>query len=171
MSPAGPARLGSAGHPVIGAPSQERLVAALTASVSTPFQSEVFALTCGEVDAFESVTWVDRVPLSSAAAASYPDELVEGFHLLALLDPLVSPHVARDPATTYLVNYGIDRARFVRPAVAGQRLCLRGQVTEAAARGERGCLVRIACTFVDVAHGATIAVADWLVLVLPASVS
>ncbi|MFC9557192.1 hypothetical protein ACFTWF_40950 [Rhodococcus sp. NPDC056960] len=75
---------------------------------------------------------------------SYPDKLVEGFHLLGFLDPLLNDVVTVDGDPWYGLNYGLDRVRFVTPVLAGQPIRLRGRIGDVREKGD-GYLVLHEC--------------------------
>ncbi|WP_163512167.1 MaoC/PaaZ C-terminal domain-containing protein [Fodinicola acaciae] len=61
---------------------------------------------------------------------SFPDGMIEGFHLLALIPYLVSTTARLHDPNAFAMNYGLDRVRFVTPVFVGQKLRARGEVTE-----------------------------------------
>ena len=69
---------------------------------------------------FERATLLDP----EADETGYPAGLVEGFHLLALLDRQFSPCIAVDDGVAW--NYGLDRVRFLRPVTTRLRVRAKG---------------------------------------------
>ena len=92
----------------------------------------------------------------------YPEGLVEGFHLLALLDYLSAAILGR----FHGFNYGLDRVRFVSPVTVHDRVRLRLHVDTVAPRGE-GFLVTYDCTLEVEGRDRPGLVARWLVLLQP----
>jgi acyl dehydratase len=61
---------------------------------------------------------------------SFPDDMVEGFHLLSLVPYLVNLAARLDDPSAFTLNYGLDRVRFVTPVFAGERLRAHAVVAE-----------------------------------------
>ncbi|MER5756751.1 hypothetical protein [Streptomyces sp. NPDC002088] len=93
---------------------------------------------------FDHVTYVDQNPIPYDDE-DYPEDLVEGFHLLSLLDHLANGLVAAEGDGWYGVNYGLDRVRFVTPVLAGTPIRLHGTVAEVRPKGD-GHLLLLRCT-------------------------
>lgn len=115
---------------------------------------------------FEHATYLDDNEIQLDAAA-YPDGLIEGFHLLGLLDHLVNPVLNVNDGTWFGWNYGLDRVRFVSPVRAGDRMRVRGTVGTVEPRGD-GYLLLIHCTVEIDGRAKPGFVADWRVLWAPA---
>jgi acetyltransferase len=115
---------------------------------------------------FEYATYLDdnEVQLDPAG---YPEGLIEGFHLLGLLDHLLNPVLNVNDGTWFGWNYGLDRVRFVSPVRAGDRLRVRGRVGTVEPRGN-GYLLLIHCTVEIDGQSKPGFVADWRVLWAPA---
>ena len=62
--------------------------------------------------------------------ASFPDDMLEGFHLLALLPYLMTLSSRLDDPSAFSLNYGLDRVRFVTPIFAGDKIRAHGVVEE-----------------------------------------
>ncbi len=92
----------------------------------------------------------------------YPDGLVEGFHLVALLDHLSAQLLGR----FYGFNYGLERVRFVSPVTVDDQVRLRLLVAEVTPRDD-GFLVTYDCTLEVEGRDRPGMVARWLVLLLP----
>lgn len=112
--------------------------------------------------AFDEVTYV----LDNAHeldGGNFPEGLMEGFYVLALLDHLVNEvvHVA-DPRWSGW-NYGLDRVRFVSPLTVTDRFRVRGTVQEVTARKD-GYLVSLYCAYEVEGRSRPAMVADWRVL-------
>lgn len=92
-----------------------------------------FAVDADRVPLFEHATYVDQ---NLHVMDGYPDQLVEGFHLVALLDHLLNRMLRVGDDATFGWNYGLDRVRFVSPVLAGERMRAHVHVTEVRPRGE-----------------------------------
>lgn len=95
-------------------------------------------------------------------AADYPDGLIDGFHLLALLDWLSVGIVG----AWHGYNYGLDRVRFPAHVTTHDRLRLRLEVGDAEPRSG-GLLMTYDCALEVEGRERPGAVAVWKVLVLP----
>jgi len=89
---------------------------------------------------FERGTYLDSYPHPYGGEAAYGDDLVEGFHLLGMLDFLCN-HGLWSDGPWLAWNYGVDHARFVSVVRLSDRLRIRGTVREVIDRGEQGQLV------------------------------
>lgn len=124
-----------------------------------------FALDEGDRELFARATWLDRV-YPEPPPPEFGDDVVEGFLTLGLLDALWNQVIRFDRATTYAMNYGVDRVRFVTPVRTGQRLRLELDVEEVRPKAD-GLLVRMRCVIAVEAQERPAMVADWLVIVRP----
>jgi acyl dehydratase len=61
---------------------------------------------------------------------SFPNDMLEGFHLLGLLPYLVNRTMKLDDPSAFALNYGLDRVRFVTPVYVGEQLRACGVVAE-----------------------------------------
>ena len=103
------------------------------------FTGEWFTVDADRLDQFDHATHTDENP-DLPEGADYPDGLVEGFYLLALLDHLVTTAMAAvDGPEVYGWNYGFDKVRFTSPVLAGQPIRVHGRIAEVTPRAE-GCL-------------------------------
>lgn len=97
-----------------------------------------------------------------AGASDYPDGLIDGFHLLGLLDWLSATVIG----TWHGYNYGLDRVRFPASATSHDWLRLRVKVERVEPRAG-GQLVTYDCR-VDLRGQVKPAlVASWKILLLP----
>jgi len=80
---------------------------------------------------FERSTLLDQVYGDELA---WEHDLVEGFHLLSLLDALTHPFLQLSPEQWTSWNYGLDRVRFLRPVRTTDSLRLRAEITEVRAK-------------------------------------
>jgi acyl dehydratase len=131
------------------------------------YVGEPFTVTRAERDAFEHVTWVDRA-YPGPDAPEFPEDIVEGFHSLALLDAVSTMAQPFEPGTTAGYNYGLDRVRFTAPISIGDRVLSRFEIKEVRERGEGYTILRHCELTVEGAEGPAV-VADWWVYVWPAA--
>src|SRR5262249_35748871 len=82
------------------------------------FVGDWFIVDARSLPLFDQAIYTDRNPYP-LDARGYPEGLVEGFHLLALLDHLVNPLLRVSDGPCVAWNYGLDRVRFVSPVRAG----------------------------------------------------
>jgi acyl dehydratase len=134
--------------------------------VGLTYEGEPFVITREERDTFERVTWIDRA-YQDPDPAGFPEDMIEGFHSLALLDAvsrLATPRAARRAGIGY--NYGLDRVRFTHPIRIGDRIRSRFEVTDVRPRGN-GYVTRRHCELTVEGAGRPALVADWLTIWLP----
>ena len=93
----------------------------------------------------------------------YPERLVEGFHLIGLLDHLQNPLIRLSSGRLTGWNYGFDRLRFTSPVSAGEPLRLTGAIASVTARGD-GFLVGSDCAIEVRSRDKPAMVASWLTL-------
>ena len=99
--------------------------------------------------------------------SEYPAGMVEGFHLLSLLDHLVNPLLQFSDGPCVGWNYGLDRVRFVSTVIAGQKIRVKGIVGAVKPKG-RGYLVLCQCVMEIEGQDRPGMVADWWTYWLPA---
>ncbi|MBP2326459.1 acyl dehydratase [Kibdelosporangium banguiense] len=104
------------------------------------FVSPWFRMDPDRSELFERASYLDLSPHPFGGEAGYGDDLVEGFHLVAMLDHLVN-HVLWSEGPCLGWNYGLDRVRFVTPIRFSDRFRVRGTVTDVIDRGEQGHLL------------------------------
>ncbi len=129
------------------------------------FTGEPFTISAAERDRFEQVTWIDRA-YPQPDAPEFPDDILEGFHTLALLDAVATLARPFDPATTYGFNYGLDRVRFVSPVAIGDVVHSTFEIIDVRPRG-KGWLVLRRCVMTVESAWRPALTADWWVLILP----
>jgi hypothetical protein len=96
----------------------------------------------------------------------YPDGMVEGFHLIGLLDHLMHRilRIRRDEWFGW--NYGLDRVRFVTPVTVDKPVRLRFTVADVIPRGD-GYLLLLDSTLELPDTDRPAMVAEWRVYWLP----
>lgn len=103
------------------------------------FVTPWFRMDPDRADAFHTGTYMDSYP-HPYADEGYGDDLVEGYHLLGMLDVLLN-HAIWSDAPYLAWNYGLDHVRFVSVVRYRDRWRLRGAVTDVIDRGEQGYLL------------------------------
>ncbi|MBE3013794.1 AMP-binding protein [Microbispora sp. NEAU-D428] len=112
--------------------------------VGQTFLSDWLSIDVDHIAMFEESSLVNRNPYSYEHDR-YGDDLLDGFHLLSLLDHLTNPLLVVTGARVMPWNYGLDRLRFITPVRAHNRIRARGEVVEVRAR-TGGYLVRSSVT-------------------------
>lgn len=98
----------SVGVPIIVEPTAQLL--------GRRFVSPDCVIDAASLRAFEHGTWLDRAyPEDDDYPQEFPDELVPGFMTLALVDAIGAMTRRYEPSAWHVLNYGLDRVRFVRP--------------------------------------------------------
>ena len=103
-----------------------------------------YVVTQDDVDAYSAATrdadWLHNDPTRARRDGAFGGTIVPGFMQLALLTGLITdvgvpgfPHL--DLGET--LNYGLDRARFVRPLLVGSRVRLRAELVGSEQKGDR----------------------------------
>ncbi len=130
--------------------------------VGRDFRSDWLAVDADRLPMFDDATYVSLNP-HALSDDLYPEALVEGFHLIALLDHLSNPLFRLAEGTLSGWNYGFDNVRFVSPVQAGQPLRLVGRLGSVVPRGE-GYKVRLDCHLEVEGRDRPALVAEWWVL-------
>jgi acyl dehydratase len=130
------------------------------------YEGEPFTVTRAERDTFEHVTWVDRA-YPQGDSPGFPEDIIEGFHSLAMLDAVSTLAGVLDGTTVTGYNYGLDRVRFTSPIRIGDRVLSRFTITEVRPRDD-GYLILRHCEFTVEGASRPALIADWWVLALPA---
>jgi hypothetical protein len=133
------------------------------------FCGDWFVVDASKLPLFDEASYVTDNPFP-LDDGSYPDNMIEGFHLLALLDHLVNPllRITGDvPCIGW--NYGLDRVRFISPVRAGDRLRVTGTVGSVKPKDD-GFLILCQCTVEVEGRDRPGMVADWWTYWLPGEV-
>lgn len=143
-------------------------LAEVPALTGRTFVGDWFAVDPDRLPAFEHATYLDQDQDEATFAEDfYPEGLVEGFHLLGLLDRLMSDTFGPEPGTVEGWNYGLDRVRFVSPVLAGERMRLHATLAGTEPKGE-GHVVLLKCVVEVEGRERPGFTADWRVLWQPA---
>ena len=95
--------------------------------------------------------------------SAYPEGLVEGFHLLALLDYLVGQVSFIESDRWEGWNYGLDHVRFTHPVTTADRVRVQGEISGLDERGS-AVLVTYDCQMEVEGVSKPALVATWKVL-------
>lgn len=123
---------------------------ATTLSVAHPSQAPTllgktfvtpwFVVDDDRVTDFEKASYHDEYPHEYGGEDGYGEGLVEGFHLLSLVDVLCN-HSLWSEGPWLAWNYGVDNVRFVSVVRTTDPFRVHGQVRKVIDRGEQGHLV------------------------------
>ncbi|MEJ2292666.1 MAG: MaoC family dehydratase [Deinococcales bacterium] len=101
------------------------------------------------IDAFAACTddrqWI-HVDRERAKAGPFGGTIAHGYLTLSLLVPMLASLGAFPDDGTTVVNYGLDRLRFVTPVPSGSRVRLRAVVSDVRPKGDGRLLVSFECT-------------------------
>jgi acyl dehydratase len=134
----------------------------LESLIDHEFVSDWLQVEPARVLRFEEASYVDANP-NSVNEGLYPEGLIEGFHLLSLLDYLVNGVSFVDDPRWSGWNYGLDRVRFVSVVTTSDRIRVRGAVVSITPRGENF-LVVYRCAIEVEGREKPGVVAEWRVL-------
>jgi hypothetical protein len=137
----------------------------LPALCGRSFMGPWFSVDPARLALFDHVIYTDENP-HPLAAGGYPDEMVEGFHLVGLLDHLINHIFYLQGPRAFGWNYGLDRVRFVTPIRAGERMRLTGSIASVKPKQD-GFLVRADCEVQVEGRERPGFVAEWWVFWLP----
>ncbi|MDP4502541.1 hotdog family protein [Nonomuraea turcica] len=109
------------------------------------FVTPWFSMDADRSAIFEKATYLDDYPHPYGGAEGYGEDLVEGYHLLGMLDYLFN-HALWSEGPWIAWNYGLDNVRFVSVVRHDDRFRIRGTITQVIDRGRQGHLLVIDCT-------------------------
>lgn len=98
-------------------------------------QGDWFSVAPDRRTAFDFATYTDENVVTFGRAL-YPDGLIEGFHLVGLLDHLCNDILRTDPETCTGWNYGMDRVRFITPVTSEDKIRLNLTVEDVREKDE-----------------------------------
>ncbi|MEM9558342.1 MAG: MaoC family dehydratase [Acidobacteriota bacterium] len=120
------------------------------------------------IDAFAEATedrqWIHTDP-ARAAASRFGGTIAHGYLLLSLIPRLFS-EVFHLPGLEMVVNYGLDKVRFIQPVPSGSEIRLECVLTKVIERGDT-LLARVRGDLVLRESGRRAVVADTLFLLVP----
>lgn len=108
--------------------------------------------------------WIHNDPARAASEGPFGGPIVQGFLLLSLFTALAEQALPPVQGLAYLVNYGFDRVRFVRPVLVGDRVRLRLRLVDLRAKREGQWVLTIDADLESEATGETAVAARWLFL-------
>jgi hypothetical protein len=130
--------------------------------VGTRFLSRECVIDVASLRAFETGTWLDRAyPEADDYPDEFPTEMVPGFMTLALVDAIGAMTRRYEPTDWHVLNYGLDRVRFVRPVAVDD--VVRVSFTVAAVAPVDGSSFRVT-EDVEMRRGDEVAVAARVIL-------
>ncbi|MEU6459742.1 hypothetical protein [Streptomyces sp. NPDC047065] len=138
------------------------------ATVGQVITGEPFVVTLEDSDRFESSTWIDRA-YPEGGIPEFPEDIVEGFHLLSLIDPVLQFALGKDRGSMWGLNYGLDKVRFISQVHHGDRVIPTFE-TLAVEPKDGGFKVLRRCTFTVEGAERPAMVADWWGYQLPRGV-
>ncbi|XVU27864.1 hypothetical protein ACQPZJ_12705 [Actinoplanes sp. CA-054009] len=114
----------------------------LSSIAGRAFTTPWFSVDPDRSEQFEYSTYLDSYPhpYEQQDGDGYGDGLVEGFHLLGMIDYLLN-HVLVANFRCVPWNYGLDRVRFVSVVRTSDRFRITGTIREVIDRGPQGHLV------------------------------
>jgi len=144
--------------------------AGLAAAMGASATGEWFRIDQARIDAFAEATedrqWIHVDP-ARAASGPFGAPIAHGYLTLSLL-PYLTEGLLEVGGTAMVVNYGLDRVRFLQPVPAGARVRATSEIT-AAEQTAQGWRVGMRTTVeLEGAEGPAL-VADTLALFVPAS--
>jgi acyl dehydratase len=137
----------------------------MLATVGEIVTGEPFVVSRDDVTSFEKGTWLDRA-YPEGEVPEFPETLVEGFHLLGLLDPALRFALGDRAQLMWGLNYGLDKVRFVSQVHIGDRVVPQFETIEVQPKDE-GMKVLRRCTFTVEGASRPAVVADWWAYQLP----
>lgn len=133
--------------------------------VGTSWESAPFQVDKEHQDTFEHGSYLTEMYGDDLEGEEgYPENLIEGFHLLSMIDPVNHGkiHAGKDLVGW---NYGLNKVRFIRPAVLDTPYRSRSELAAATEKGD-GLLLEMNVEIVDEADQ-PVMVAQWLSYLVP----
>lgn len=131
-------------------------------SAGAEFVGPWFTVEEDRLSMFDRATYVDTNSVE-LTGTNFPDGLIEGFHLLALLDHLTNEVLHVDDPRWTGWNYGLDKVRFVSPVTVNDKIRVAGTIAEVSPRGDDQLLL-LKCTIEVAGREKPGMVAEWRVL-------
>lgn len=137
----------------------------LPGTVGQIIQGDPFQLNAEDGALFSKATWLDKA-YPGGDVPEYPDEMVEGFLLLSMLDAVLRFATGKDNSTMWGLNYGLDKVRFIAPVHFGDTIIPTFETLEVVPKDE-GFKVLRRCVFRIEGSVTPAMVADWWGYALP----
>lgn len=99
----------------------------LPALAGRRFFGDWLAVEAERVEQFEWATYLRDSP-HPLGGSLYPEGMIEGLHLLGVLDYMMNRILYLEGPSAFGWNYGFDRVRFVSTIHVGQRMRLTGAI-------------------------------------------
>jgi hypothetical protein len=141
---------------------------ALQALEGGTFESAPFSVTEDSKSLFERATLLDEVYGPEIHSTDYPRGLVEGFHLLGLLDRYSRDFIKLDGNEVVSWNYGLERVRFIKPILIAQRCQLVTEIGQLRSRAA-GVIMPMTCKVLVDDDTEPSMMAEWLAYFAPRS--
>lgn len=130
--------------------------------------SEWLLIDQARVDQHAQVTgdaqWIHNDPERATKEGPFGGPIVQGFLLLALFTELSTQAIPAGEGLDYLINYGFDRVRFLRPVRVGSRVRLRVSLGEVRAKDESRAVLAMDVVLETEGHPEPAVAARWLFL-------
>lgn len=137
----------------------------LPGTVGQIIQGDPFQLNAEDGALFSKATWLDKA-YPGGDVPEYPDEMVEGFLLLSMLDAVLRFATGKDNSTMWGLNYGLDKVPFIAPVHFGDTIIPTFETLEVVPKDE-GFKVLRRCVFRIEGSVTPAMVADWWGYALP----
>ncbi|MFT4081650.1 MAG: hypothetical protein QM638_03615 [Nocardioides sp.] len=145
--------------------TEHRAFADLPFSVGQVVRGEPFTVSEEDSDHFERGTWLDRA-YPEGDVPEFPDTLIEGFHLLSLLDAVARFAAGEAAHDMWGLNYGLDKVRWVSQIHRGDRIVPTFEVLDVQPK-DGGFKVLRRCVYTVEGNQVPAMVADWWTYALP----
>ena len=136
--------------------------------VGKSFESDPFVITQDRIVQFADATdyhqWID-IYEDRAKAGPFGGTVAHGYLTLSLLVPLVQSVGLFPTNVSAVINYGLNKLRFVNPVRAGESVTLHGSLTDVSERAEGQKLLMVQCE-VKNESGKTVLAAETLFLLV-----
>ena len=148
-------------------PETERVVAFsdLPSLLGSRFTGGWWSVDAERLTLFESATYTNELE-NPWPVGNFPSRLVEGFHLVGLLEYMMNSVLHPQGPHGFGWNYGLDRVRFVSPVKTTDRIRLTGTLASIKPKHD-GFLVRQDCVVQVEGRERPGLVAEWWVFWLP----
>lgn len=134
-------------------------------SVGEIIEGDPFQINAEDGALFSRATWLDRA-YPGGDVAEFPEQIVEGFLLLSMLDAVLRFATGKDDSSMWGLNYGLDKVRFVAPVHFGDTIIPTFETLEVVPKDD-GFKVLRRCTFQPEGSSSPAMVADWWGYALP----
>lgn len=134
-------------------------------TVGQVVHGDPFQLSAEDSALFSKATWLDKA-YPGGDVAEYPDQMVEGFLLLSMLDAVLRFATGKDDSSMWGLNYGLDKVRFIAPVHFGDTIIPTFETLEVVPKDD-GFKVLRHCVFQVEGSSHPAMIADWWGYALP----